>query len=363
MASICKVREKWRALVRRKGYKPICKTFRTKGEAERWARDIESQIDGGKPVGSIPTVGGDLISALIDKYRKLRSSTRPIADTSTEHYTLKKLRATLGKIGVRSLTADDLLGWAKERRDEGAGPYTINMELSRLATVFRYAGSGVPDAIGTARPKLSYLGLIGGGGQRERRPTEDEMATVLTWLAKNKGQQYADFVMFAALSAMRRSEISRIMRDDLDHDKRMVLIRDRKDPRNKAGNDQWIPLLGAAWDLALAQPDMGDGRIFAIHPQTVSKYFTEACREESIPDLHLHDMRHEGISVMFEQGFDIPQVAIVSGHKDWRHLRRYTQIKPESLHLHAPSKPAPGSGPSKQPRPGSHTSASPSPRK
>jgi hypothetical protein len=38
-------------------------------------------------------------------------------------------------------------------------------------------------------------------------------------------------------------------------------------------------------------------------------------------------------------------VAIVSGHKDWRHLRRYTQIKPESLHAPRPS-PAPGRHPS-----------------
>jgi hypothetical protein len=28
----------------------------------------------------------------------------------------------------------------------------------------------------------------------------------------------------------------------------------------------------------------------------------------------------------------IEQVALVTGHKDWKMLRRYTHLKPESLH-------------------------------
>jgi site-specific recombinase XerD len=35
---------------------------------------------------------------------------------------------------------------------------------------------------------------------------------------------------------------------------------------------------------------------------------------------------------MFEGGFSIQQVAMVTGHKDWRMLRRYTNLKPEDLH-------------------------------
>jgi site-specific recombinase XerD len=52
----------------------------------------------------------------------------------------------------------------------------------------------------------------------------------------------------------------------------------------------------------------------------------------SIPNLHFHDLRHEGTSRLFEEGFEIQQVALVTGHKDWRHLRRYTNLRPEDLH-------------------------------
>lgn len=330
MASITKIDGKWRALIRRKGYPSISKRFDTKGRALAWAREVEGQMLSGAPLAVVAD-DKQTIDQLITKYIKLRASTRPILDDTTEHYTLKQLRRNLGDLVAARLTVDDLLGWATLRRDEGAGPYTINCDLSKLGTVLRYAGDGLPDVIGAARPKLSYLGLIGGGGLRERRPTPDELVRVLEWLAAERGAIYSNACRFAALTAMRRGEIVRLAWADLDHAKKMVLIRDRKDPRQKAGNDQWVPLLGDAWELALRQPQVGP-LIWPINPQTLSKYFTECCRALSIPDLHLHDLRHEGISAMFENGFDIPQVAIVSGHKDWRHLRRYTQIKPESLH-------------------------------
>lgn len=352
MASISFVEGKWRALIRRKGHKDISKRFDTKSKAAAWARDIEGQIIAGTiapTVASVETVG-----QLITRYRALRSKTRPISDSANEHYTLKQLTKNLGHIVAAQLSVADLLGWAQQRRDEGAGPYTINCDLSKLGTVLRYTGDGLPDVIGAARPKLAHFGLIGGGGLRERRPTEDESTRVLAWLAEHKGQVYADFALFGAITAMRRGEVARILWADVDAAKKMVLIRDRKDPRAKVGNDQWVPLLGESWAVLQRQPK-GE-RVFAVHPQTMTKYFTEACKALGIPDLHLHDLRHEGISAMFEAGFDIPQVAVVSGHKDWRHLKRYTNIKPESLHEHVPRQ---GTLPS----PDSQRSASHRPRK
>lgn len=48
-------------------------------------------------------------------------------------------------------------------------------------------------------------------------------------------------------------------------------------------------------------------------------------------DLHFHDLRDEGTSRLFEAGFSIEHVALVTGHKDWKMLRRYTYLKPEGL--------------------------------
>lgn len=41
---------------------------------------------------------------------------------------------------------------------------------------------------------------------------------------------------------------------------------------------------------------------------------------------------HEGISRLFEQGYQIQEVALVSGHKSWKNLKRYTQLRAVDLH-------------------------------
>jgi integrase len=81
-----------------------------------------------------------------------------------------------------------------------------------------------------------------------------------------------------------------------------------------------------------------DDRIFPYNHKSVSTAFTRSCQELAIEDLHFHDMRHEGTSRLFEAGFRIEQVALVTGHKDWKMLRRYTHLKPEALHEIAASR-------------------------
>ena len=50
-----------------------------------------------------------------------------------------------------------------------------------------------------------------------------------------------------------------------------------------------------------------------------------------LSDLRLHNLRQEAISRFFELGLNIPEVAIISGHKDPRMLFRYTHLRAEEL--------------------------------
>ena len=49
-------------------------------------------------------------------------------------------------------------------------------------------------------------------------------------------------------------------------------------------------------------------------------------------DLYLREFDRVGITRLFEAGLTIPQVAMISGHKDWKNLKRYTHMKPQDLH-------------------------------
>ena len=59
----------------------------------------------------------------------------------------------------------------------------------------------------------------------------------------------------------------------------------------------------------------------------MSTGFTRACAELGIEDLHFHDLRHRATAQLFRMGLDIPRVALLTGHKTWAMLRRYTDIK------------------------------------
>lgn len=342
MASIIQHRGRWRAQVRRKGFPVYTKTFDTKGQAQAWATLVEADV----ARGVLPSAGAVAgrsyrVKDMLDEYVKLRSGSRPVLDTSNEFYMLRRLTEFLGDMDATRLKPDDLVGFAQARADMGAGPYTVNMEVSKLGTIMRmvaaHRGMALDDVVQKARPLLNHLKLIGGGGKRERRPTEDELDRILEHLESKRGMVFADAVRFSVGTAMRRGEVTRLMRSDVDEVRRLVLVRDRKDPREKVGNDQWVPLLedtdvGDMLELVRQQPTSEDGRIFPVGESTLSKYFTWACRDLSIPDLHLHDLRHHGISLLFERGYRIEQVALVSGHKSWTHLKRYTNLRPEDLH-------------------------------
>jgi integrase len=236
----------------------------------------------------------------------------------------------------------------------GAGPVTLGIDIGTIRLILTHAAAvhGLDISCGSvdlARIALKRLGLIGKGRERDRRPTHDELRRLKDCFESNERLTIpmARIVEFAVATAMRLDEICRIDWKDLDVQKRMLLIRDRKDPRNKSGNDQRIPLFAAtgcdAWKLIGAQAllfKQMKGRVFPYNSRSVGTAFRRACRATKIEDLHFHDLRHEGTSRLFEAGFAIEQVALVTGHKDWKMLRRYTHLKPDALHAFAGTRPS-----------------------
>ncbi|MBN9462263.1 MAG: site-specific integrase [Burkholderiales bacterium] len=331
----------WRVLVRRKGHSALCRTFRTEKEARAFGKRAEREIAEGKT----PAKGGLTVARLVEVFRELRDAgKRPIKAASTEEYMLRHLADPdgIGGVEIERLTPQRIAEWCRTRADDGAGPYTIGMEISKLSTVLKYAAiaqhTALPDVVGAARPLLEYNGLIGPGVSRERRPTQEEIDRVLEHLSP----QMADIVRFAIASAMRRGEICRILWADVDAERKLVLIRDRKHPRRTKGNHQLVPLVDRtgidAWKVLERQPKI-NARIFPLTTEAVSDAFTAACRAAGIENLHFHDLRHEGTSRLFESGMTIDQAAIITGHRDWRNLKRYVQLQPEHVHGTRPDTP------------------------
>jgi integrase len=260
--------------------------------------------------------------------------------------TLTALKRNLGRERIAEIDRQQLIDYGRARAAAGAGPVTLGIDIGAIKLVLSHAGAvhGLDvfvEPVDLARVALTRLGLIGSGRERDRRPTDDELGQLFKKFDANLRLTIpmTRIVQFAIATAMRLDEICRVEWQDVRPDQRMLPIRDRKDPRNKSGNHQRIPLFAAtgydAWALIFSQArtvGQASGTIFPYNSRSVGTAFRRACRDLGIEDLHFHDLRHEGTSRLFEAGFSIEQVALVTGHKDWKMLRRYTHFRLEALH-------------------------------
>lgn len=329
---------KWRVQVRRAGtYRAA--TFTLKRDAETFAREAERQAEHVAAGGFAPVPKGATLADLIRKYEE-----QPSFKTAgkTKMATLAMIARELGRVRLASLNAVVLRDFIDRRLEQGAGGVTIAADLSFLSAVLKWARHSrhldINDRLALdAREGLKHRGLSTRGRERDREPTDAELERLYAYWRSNLRQvlDMETLCRFALASAMRQDEICRLRVDDVDRDARTVIIRDRKDPRSKQGNHQTVPLLPAAWAIVTPLIEgRAEGPIFDARAASVSTAFTRACKAVAPPidDLHFHDLRHRATAEFFRMGLDIPRVALLTGHKTWAMLRRYTDIKPADVH-------------------------------
>lgn len=324
MASIIRRGEKWRVLIRKKGSRPICKTFLRKAVAEKWAREQEVTIEQRRLDGQHHDLGA-LTLKYVEEIGAIKKWER------THESNMKRFAREVAGVTLADLSPDWFVQYARRR---AVSPATISQEMYYVSSVLTTAEAlwKVPvdwQMLKQSRRELKKLKLMGKARERDRRPQGDELARIKAKL--NTSLPVAMLMDFAAATGMRVSEITRLRWADVDEKTRCVLVRDRKHPSEKQGNDQWVPLLYGSWAILQAQPK-DELYVFPYNPRSVTAAYQRARRRAGVAGLRFHDLRHEGISAMFEDGYAIPEVAMVSGHKDWKSLKRYANLKPADLH-------------------------------
>jgi integrase len=189
-----------------------------------------------------------------------------------------------------------------------------------------------PGVVDDAREILRYMGSLDRSTERDRRPTPDEIAALRRWFERSASLTPDIFDFILASCFRPPSEIVRLAWADLSREDRTIVIHDRKDPRKKIGNHQTVPLLGEAFDIVVRQPERGP-LIFPVNGNTWSSLFPRACSDLGIEDLRLYDLRHEAISRLVETArYTIPEMMLITGHKDPKQLMRYTQLRARDFH-------------------------------
>lgn len=338
MATIRKRGSSWQAIVRRREFSES-KTFLSKSDATAWATELEAKIIRNS-AGLPDSAKNFTFEALVDAYIKTsKNSQRGLK--RTKENVLDRLKQELGHLPAQ-LTKNHINEFADQRMSKGISPATLNMDIIYIDAVLKHARDMLDinidlQPIQSIKRNLASNGNIGKSEQRDRRPSDEELTALINYFDNESATNIpmSRIIKFAIATALRQGEICRIKWDDLNEAKCTLIIREGKNPNKMV--DQIIPLVTNRninpLDI-IAEQKLVSGnleRIFPYSKDTVSTTFTRACKNLGIVDLRFHDLRHEAVSQLFEQGFQIQHVITISRHSDLKQLTRYTNIKPEDI--------------------------------
>ena len=314
-------------------------TFDLEKTAKKWAKEIEQQLK--------LSTGGNYrdpqkesnLEDLIFRYEEDVGGLKPFGKNKVA--VLKAIKKKIGHVKLRALSDAVVRDFVDRRVKEGAGGVTIGIDLAYLRTVLSWARyvrklNLDPDITIDVKRSLKQRGLKVRSNERTRVASPEEIEKLAEHYRKMRRAQIDMIAVmrFATLTSLRQEEICSLMIEDINLHKRVMTVRNRKHPTDKKGNDSVVPVLDDFVDpITQAKGDRKKGRLFPYNHRSVSASFTRACQALGIEDLHFHDLRHTATTDLFARELEIQSVALFTGHKDWRTLRRYTHINPEGVHL------------------------------
>ena len=316
------------------------KSFIKMSQAESWAQRTKMKLesDGAPPQKTqlIRSTVGELITMYLED---------PVTAAKTgrnkEYVLTSLLHYDIASIYTDELTANDLIEHCRERISEPnkPKPQTVYHDVTYLKSVIDVGEAlfKTPCSIDyhiKAIPVLVKLGLIGRSNRRTRLPTSDELIAMKEGLERRQSHHaakipLADIFEVSLETAMRLGEITALKWSDLDRKEQTIVVKNRKDPRNKIGNDHTIPLTDRAMIIIENMPrEEGEERIFPYNSRSISAAWQRTAKKLGITDLRYHDLRAESATRLFMAGYDIVSVAKITGHKDLNTLNNiYLRVK------------------------------------
>jgi integrase len=311
-------------------------TFRTKRDAEDWARRTEDEMIRGVYVRRSPSQK-ILLQDALKRYLKEITPTKRPSTQRAEKMRAKPLTTQLGKYSLVALTPDVIAAYRDDRLEEGRSASTVRLELALLGHLYTTAIKEW--GLGLVYNPVSNIRRPSAGQGRNRRLSWSEVKRMLKACDAHSNPMLGWSVRIALYTAMRQGEILSLTLDQVDLQRRVVRLNETKN-----GSARTVPLSKRAvrvFRQAISHPvrPKGVGLIFygepgrdgKRRPYRTNKVWSEALQRAGITNLRFHDLRHEAVSRLVEKGLSDQEVAAISGHKSMQMLRRYTHLRAEDL--------------------------------
>jgi integrase len=346
MASIKKRGKSWVATVKLggRGGKRLKKSFKMQADARLWATALERDFAlKGVVAASVTGTVGDLIK----RYEKEIWPVKKWGDSKA--WNLSQITKDIGNVQLKNLKKQVVVEYGLKLSNH-LGRDGIKSRLSYLSEAVKTSrdlwdgSSALVEAVTEGIAALRRQRISGAGQPRTRRVSLDEIEQIKACCGATTNRpgtiDLAAIIDILSVLPIRIGELCKIEWKDIDHEARLVTLRRRKhpDPMVKERNDETIPLLKIdghdTFEMLAGRPQYYE-RPFPYERAAVSTAFWQARRASGVKDLRLHDLRARGISFLLTK-LELPMVAAISGHKDWKVMQRhYARLLPEEIHAAA----------------------------
>ena len=318
MATIRRLRGRWQAMVRRKGSVPRCKSFDAKNQAERWARNLEGEIDRCGSMLDTRVAESMTLAELLTRYRDEISPLK--RGGSVEQMRINAiLRRDICYRTLAMLGSNDIAAY-RDQRLKAAAPATVIREINTISHALDIAQ--IEWGIYLPRNPCKLVRRPSPSVGRNRRLKGDEEAHLLQAAVAGRSPYLHPLIIIAIETGMRRGEILSLTWEHVDLDRRIAHL-----PVTKNGEARDVPLSTRAALTLAALDRLSDGLVFSVTGHAVEQAWQHLRKRAGVPDLRFHDLRHEAVSRLFEKGLNVIEVSAISGHRELRMLSRYTHLQ------------------------------------
>lgn len=136
-------------------------------------------------------------------------------------------------------------------------------------------------------------------------------------------------ILFALATSMRRGEIAQMRWEDINFEKKYILIKDSKNDEGRR-----VPFTQAAREaIDLLDDDYESEacKVFNLTDDNMTAYFKEICDAANIKGLTFHKLRHIALTDLADAGLTTIELQRFSGHKTLSQLSRYVHANSASL--------------------------------
>lgn len=318
MGSIRKRKNKYEAQVRRQGVQSLTKTFTSKKDAAIWVRGIEARID----AGDINVLAPKL-TTLRDLLIQYQNEVTPLkkGHAAEARRINRLLKDPISLFSLRDLNGVILAQFRDRRINDGVRAAQYDLIIIRHAIKIARLEWGVP----MPNNPVDDIRIPNGIRRRERRLREHEYDRLELAAQSCKNPLIWPLTQFAFATAMRRSEILSLRWDDIDFEEQIAYL-----AQTKNGSRREVPLTKFALEI-LNGLDQEADYVFPMSENAFRLSWSRLIKRSGIKDLRFHDLRHEAVSRFFEMGLSVPDVALISGHRDLRMLASYIHLNARQI--------------------------------